>query len=89
MAKDIFNALNAAMMGRRIEHEFPITPDDDLDLDYVTQEIWVTYGGDITTIAVGDDTPVTKTVPGMKMLSGGYRRVMSTGTTASGLIGRT
>ena len=64
-----------------------ITPDDNLDLENVTRFIYVGSTGDISIILANDDAPIT-----IPAAPAGYhplriKRVLATGTTATGIVG--
>ena len=66
--------------------QLAITPNDSTDLVDVPKALWVGVGGTLTTIAVDDTASVQRTVPqGYVLLR--VRRVLATGTTASGIVG--
>lgn len=67
---------------------FVITPDDATDLPVSLRGIYLGGAGDLRVILVGDTAPVTFG----QMAAGGVhglriRRVLATGTTATGLVG--
>jgi hypothetical protein len=67
---------------------FVITPADGADLGNVTRDIWVGTGGDIVVVYAGNHVQATiKNVPSGSMKVGRFSRVLSTGTTASNLVG--
>lgn len=66
---------------------FAITPSDSTDLTTVTRSLYVGSGGNLSVILVGDTSAVTFT-----NIAAGYhplriKRVRSTGSTATGLVG--
>jgi hypothetical protein len=68
--------------------QFSITPDDDNDLAVVVRAIRVTGAGNVAFIAANDTAAVTWTgcIVG-EIIPMYVKRVLSTGTTATGLIG--
>jgi hypothetical protein len=67
---------------------FAITPNDSAELAFVTRSIWVGVGGDIVAIYRDDSAAVTlKNVPSGSRISGRFKQVNSTNTTATNLIG--
>jgi hypothetical protein len=68
-------------------HGFAITKSDADELSVVTRAIWVGTTGDLAVIYKDDTAAVTlKAVP-VGRLSGRFKKVMSTNTTASDLVG--
>lgn len=67
---------------------FAIAPNDSTDLAAVTAALYVGFTGDISLICSSDTTPVTFfNVPGGSFLPLRVKRVRSTLTTASGIVG--
>jgi hypothetical protein len=67
---------------------FTIAPHDSTDLAAVTAALYVGFTGNISLICSGDTTPVTFfNVPGGSFLPLHVKRVRSTLTTASGIVG--
>jgi len=67
---------------------FAITPSDSTDLAQVTRAIYTGTGGDITCILADDTSSVTfQFVPAGAILPLRVKRILSTGTTSSGMIG--
>jgi len=67
---------------------FAITPNDTTDLAVTTRAIYTGAGGTIVCTLAGDSSSVTFTnVPAGSILPIRVMRVLSTGTTAVGLIG--
>ena len=67
---------------------FAITPNDSADLAAVTAALYVGFTGNISLICSGDTTPVIFfNVPGGSFLPLRVKRVRSTLTTASGIVG--
>jgi hypothetical protein len=67
------------------EDYFPITPNDAADLSVDTREIVVAVGGNLALMKV-DGTTVVLTLPAGRFAFR-VRRVLATGTTASGITG--
>jgi hypothetical protein len=81
-------AADRAQLNSPPANAFSITPADGADMGNVTRSIWVGTGGDIAVIYGGNRQQVTlKNVPSGSRLPGRFARVLSTGTTASNLIG--
>lgn len=67
---------------------FAITPHDTNELAYVVSEIYVGGTGDLKVLFMNDTTAVTfKAVPVGTVIKGKIKRVDSTGTTATLLVG--
>ena len=67
---------------------FAITPNDSTDLEHTTRAIYTGSGGDIARILVDDSASVTlSVVPAGVILPVQVKRILSTGTTSSGMIG--
>lgn len=83
-----FENVENASLTYPITNAFPITPDDSNDLEAVVREIYVGIGGDLVVITLGGQTVTyTNVVAGM-YYGGLVTRVLATGTTAGGLVGR-
>lgn len=66
---------------------FDIVPDDSQDLSNLTRGLMVTTAGDVAVVFAGGSTvTLPGLIPGQQYI-GRIRRVLSTGTTASGLKG--
>lgn len=67
---------------------FTITPNDGEDLASITTGVYVGFTGNLSIICSGDTNPVTLfNVPGGSFLPLQVKRVRSSSTTASGLVG--
>ncbi len=67
---------------------FTITPDNNNDLAFVTRGFYVGSGGNITVIMMDDDVPILfPYLPAGVTKPWRVKRVMSTGTTATGMVG--
>lgn len=67
---------------------FAITPNDSSNLSAVTTALYIGFTGDVSLICSGDTTPVTfSNVHGGTFLPLQVKRVTSSGTTASGIVG--
>lgn len=67
---------------------FAITPNDATDLAAVTTALYVGFTGNLSVICSGDTNAVTFfNVPGGSFLPLHVKRVRSSGTTASGIVG--
>jgi hypothetical protein len=67
---------------------FAITPSNTTDLSVVTSALYVGFTGNISVICSGDTEFVTFfNVPGGSFLPLHVKRVVSSGTTASGIVG--
>lgn len=71
-----------------IDNAFSITPNDSTELDVATRAIYVGSTGDLTVELLKDSTAVTF----VNVLSGSIlplraKKVLSTGTTASNIVG--
>lgn len=62
----------------------PVTPDDGTDLPFVGVGLYIQTGGTVTFITVAETTR-TVTVADGSIIPVGVRRVMATGTTATGI----
>ena len=68
-------------------YAFAITPDDAADLARPTRGLMVAGGGDVALVSVGGDTiTLPGLLPGVQYAIRA-RRVLASGTTASGLVG--
>lgn len=66
---------------------FAITPNDDTDLTQIPKALWVGGGGDVVLRGVNNAGNVTfANVPSGFIIPVRARRVMATGTTATGII---
>lgn len=66
---------------------FAITASDSTDLTG-TRGIWVGGAGDVAVMGLYDDTAVTLAgVPAGTLIPGRFKRVMSTNTTATSIVG--
>lgn len=91
-------AENDEYAGRRSRVDDParggiaVTPNDTTDLVRSSRAIWVGAGGDVTVEMVRQldkANPVTLTIPGVlggSLLPIRVRKVLATGTTASGIV---
>lgn len=68
-------------------HAFAISPSDSVDVDTQTRGIYVGNGGAIAAIMAGGETVTFAGVATGTILPIAVSRVLSAGTTASGLIG--
>jgi hypothetical protein len=67
---------------------FTVTPSDSTDLSVITSALYVGFTGNVSLICSGDSAAVTFfNVPGGSFLPLHVKRVRSTGTTASGIVG--
>ena len=67
---------------------FTITPNDGTDLSVITSALYIGFTGSVSLICSGDTNPVTFfNVPGGSFLPLQVKRVRSTDTTASGIVG--
>mgnify|MGYP006275013433 CR=1 FL=1 len=64
----------------------PVTPDDGADLSIVCRALYVGGAGTVTLRAI-DNSQATFTVPGGGEIKVRTRRVLATGTTATGIVG--
>lgn len=64
-----------------------IVPSDATDLAHVTRALYVGSGGEIAAQLASGSVVTLSAVPGGALLPLRVRRVMSTGTSASGLVG--
>lgn len=67
---------------------FAITPDDSVDLSVTTRGLWVGGAGNVRVLFDRDSSPVTLVgVTAGSLLPIRVKRVYSTGTTATSLVG--
>ena len=87
MAYDAFHDLSDSSITPS-ENCFTITPSDNNELSHLTKAIYIGGGGDLALLIGASQTPVTfrNTVAG-SVLDVRVRGVMSTGTTATDLVG--
>lgn len=70
------------------EKAFAVAPNDNADLTFITSALYVGFTGNISMILSGDTNAVTFfNVPGGSILPLRVKRVRSTSTTASGIVG--
>jgi hypothetical protein len=68
-------------------HWRPVTPSDTVDLDRVTQAIWVGGAGDVAAVRPDNLMPgVIAAVPAGSWLPLATRRINATGTTATAIL---
>lgn len=69
---------------------FSIVPNDETDLAVATIALYVGFSGDVNIICSGDTSAVAFfNVPGGSFLPVKTKRVLASGTTASGIVGLT
>lgn len=87
MAIDVFEQLSVSSITPS-DNCFPIAPNDNAELPYLTKAIYIGSGGDLVLLIGNSPTPVTfrNTVAG-SILDVRVRAVRSTGTTAGDLVG--
>jgi hypothetical protein len=69
-------------------YAFAITPDDSSELAHVVRAIYVGGGGDVAIVCEDNASPVTfVAVPAGQILPVRVRKVLSTGTTATDIVG--
>jgi len=78
-----FSRRSASLSGPGIDY-VPVTPNDNTDLADVAASVYVETGGAISFVSVKGQSR-TVTVPDFGWLVCGVSRVLSTGTTASGI----
>lgn len=66
---------------------FAITPNDSADLVQVTRGLFVGAGGDVVIVTRAGTTATFTNIQGGAVLPLRVRRILATGTTASGIIG--
>ncbi len=67
---------------------FPITPEDNADLEYVTKGLYVGGGGDIVLRTKSDDVDIAfRQVPSGTILPVRAVAIRATGTSASDIVG--
>ena len=66
---------------------FAITPDDATDLSFATRGIIVAVSGNVSVIMQNDTDPVTVYLAAGVQHALNVKRVRSTGTTATGIVG--
>lgn len=65
-----------------------ITPSDSAELSHIVRQIYVGAAGDVKVVSAGGQTVIHVAVPAGSYISGlRIRKVFSTGTTASSMIG--
>lgn len=75
-------------LSKPIERAFSIEPHETDELPHVTDQIMVGVGGDLEVVLKGDESPIIlKNVKSGVTLDLAVKRVISTHTTASGIIG--
>lgn len=66
---------------------FAFSPDDANELTAITRSIWVGTGGDLVLICMDGTQATYRNVPSGIRLSGRFKKVLASGTTASNLVG--
>lgn len=70
------------------DNAFAVTPSDSADLTSVCRALYVGVGGDVAVITAGGDTVTLKNVSSGQILDFvRVKRVLSTGTAATNIIG--
>ena len=86
-ALDTFKEYHAALSSPA-EHAFSITPHATDELSHTTRAIYIGGAGDVELVLKGDSTAVVfSAVPAGTLLPVRAKRVVSTNTTATGIIG--
>lgn len=85
-ATDLYEKSQAALT-TPLEYAFTITPHATDELDYVTRAILATGAGDVEVVLKGDSAPVVVPFAAGEMRPLRVKRVISTNTTAIGIIG--
>lgn len=68
-------------------HAFSISPDDSADLARPTRGLMIAGGGDVALVTLGGDTAILPALlPGIQYAIRA-RRILASGTTATGLVG--
>lgn len=78
---------NASSLSAPATNAFAITPNDAADLPEVTRAVYVGTGGNVAVRLISGQSVVFTGVSGSVILPIRADRVLSTGTTASNLIG--
>ncbi|WP_018265549.1 spike base protein, RCAP_Rcc01079 family [Methylosinus sp. LW4] len=81
--KNIFKNLSAGRTSPPSAH-IAVTPSDTVDLEFVTQSLYVGGAGNVAVVSIDGDT-VTYVSNGGYII-GEFTRVLSTGTTATNII---
>lgn len=66
---------------------FAVTPNDGADLAQVTRGLWVGVAGDVSVVTRGGTTVTLKGAPSGSLIPIRVKRVRSTGTTATDIVG--
>lgn len=66
---------------------FSITPSDSVNCDFATRAVYVGGTGDLTVVTINDEVVTFIGIPGGTLLPLRIKRVNSTSTTASALVG--
>lgn len=74
-------------VNRSAEHAFAITKADGSDIANTTRALWVGGAGDVAVVMVGGETVTFTSVPAGTMLPISVTRVLSTGTSATNILG--
>lgn len=78
---------NAAGLISPLENSFSITPHATNELEFVTRAIMATGAGDIEVVLKGDSSSIVIPFAAGEMRALRVKRVISTGTDATGIIG--
>ena len=73
-------------LGQPIGLVFPIVPNDNTDVQYMTRGIYIGTGGTLTVMTVGGTIGVFTNLNSGTILPVRATRVYATGTTATGLL---
>jgi len=64
-----------------------VTPSDSVALDNVTRALWVGTGGDVAVVSLLDVVTIIPNVQDGTLIPGRFKRINTTNTTASGMVG--
>ncbi|MEI7443274.1 MAG: hypothetical protein WCK28_00150 [Burkholderiales bacterium] len=63
-----------------------VTKDDNADLPFIPRAVYVGNAGDMTVVDYFDRTTLIPNVPGGSVLPGRFKKILASGTTASGFV---
>jgi len=72
----------------KVNKSFAISPNDEIDLPFITDSIYIASGGNIRMLLENDETAITLVeVPSSTVLNLRIKKIFSTGTEAASLVG--
>ena len=84
---DLFNMYGKGQLSDPASHAFAITKSDTVNFDFSTRSIYIGGDGNITVVTVNDEVVAFVGLIAGTVLPIRIKRVNSTGTTATNLVG--